>query len=78
MAGSAPKPVTLHLAGIAMAVLLTVACYGLYVHVPGLVRGTFLQRIEYIVIFLGILALLTLAERLWVLVTAWLHPGPRD
>ena len=76
MSEQPPKSTTLHLAGLAVAVLLAAACYGVYVYVPVLVRGTFLQRIENIVVFLGVVALLTVAERVWVRVTARIHRHP--
>lgn len=76
MAEEPPKSIALHLAGLALAVLLAAACYGVYVYVPVLVRGTLLQRIENIMIFLGVIALLTVAERIWVLVATRIHRSP--
>lgn len=76
MAGTAPKSTGMHLAGLALSILLAAACVGVYVFAPVLVRGTFLQRIENIIVILGIFALLTVAERLWVLVTARFHGHP--
>ena len=76
MTKAGSKSITLHLSGLALAVVLGAACLGVYVYAPALVRGTFFQRIENIVIFASIVALLTAAERLWVLVTARFQRHP--
>jgi hypothetical protein len=67
-----------HLAGLGLALALGLGCLGLDLTVPILIQGTVLQRAENLVIFLSIVALLSLAERIWVLVTARLNRPPPE
>jgi hypothetical protein len=54
-----------HLVGLGLAGVLCVACYGLYLYVPVWLRGTPLQGLGNLVTFLGVIALLSLSERIW-------------
>jgi hypothetical protein len=78
MTQAAPKSIVLHLAGLALAILLAAACWGVYAYTPDLVRGTFFQRIENIVMFAAVVALLTLAERIWIIATSGFHAHPPE
>jgi hypothetical protein len=67
-----------HLAGLALALLLAVAAYQIWMYVPRLIGGTLLQDLGLAVTFTAIVALLSLGELLWVSLSAWLSPKPGD
>jgi len=54
-----------HGAGLVLAGLLGSACYGIYLYLPRLVRGTIVQDLTNLLTFLAIIAVLTLADLLW-------------
>ncbi len=58
-----------HLGGLALVLALLALCWGLWVWVPVWVRGTFAQDLGLLVTFLGWIALLTAADRLWTALT---------
>ncbi len=78
MAKDTKSPLGLHLFGLVLAGLLGWACYGLYLYVPGWIRETFLQSFGNLVTFVAAIALLTLAERIWVAVSDRLHLHPPE
>lgn len=74
MADSLQISAARHVIGVVLAVLLGVVCYGLYLYVPVWIRGTVLQSFGNLVIFVVIIAVLSLSERFWVYVTLRLKP----
>lgn len=58
-----------HLAGIALAVLLGFASYGLYLYVPSWLRGTAFQGLGNLVTFVAVIIALSVAERVWTYMT---------
>ncbi len=66
-----------HLAGIVLAAGLCGASYGLYAYVPLWLRGTVFQGLGGLVTFLCVIALLSVAERLWARIRgAGVRKGP--
>lgn len=58
-----------HLAGLLLAGASGAACYALYLYVPLWIRGTLLQSLGNLATFVAVIAVLSLAERIWTFLT---------
>lgn len=64
-----------HMGGLLLAAAAGAGCYGLYLYVPLWIRGTLLQSLGNLATFAAVVALLSLAERIW---TALTSTPPKD
>lgn len=76
MSQEARSAVVWHLTGLVFAGLLALACYGLYLYLPGWIRGTFLRGYANLVTFVAVIGLLSAAERGWVHLQSLTRPSP--